>query len=230
MEIENPTGISQGSRGTCSMTTLTMLLAIQQPSEYARIVGELATPGGVAVLKNGEKIVRARDWQSVPNDERTVSGKLAFPALMEHANGPNQRYDQVRDVDVNTSTTGALWARMPDPHEGGQGFVTPTLRALTGKNYETIPALDKYAARRELEQLTKHQEYVPASLRFGENLSSPFHEVLIVGVSDAKVEYLNPWGQREQMGASEFFGRLQGYSAVRGARAPDSRSRDDWVG
>jgi hypothetical protein len=49
-EVFNPSTINQGNSGTCPATVVQIGLAREQPAEYARIIGGLASPSGVAKL------------------------------------------------------------------------------------------------------------------------------------------------------------------------------------
>ena len=62
-ELATPSAISQGNRGTCGPTTGQIKLAQDNPAEYARIVGGLASERGEVTLANGDEFILPKSFK-----------------------------------------------------------------------------------------------------------------------------------------------------------------------
>lgn len=97
--VARPEVITQESRGTCSVTAMSQMLAKAEPAEYARLVAGLSTPEGRVALKNGDVITRVTGTERQADSGRTPPERLLQPALLEYGNG-DLRYDNARDVHL----------------------------------------------------------------------------------------------------------------------------------
>ena len=87
-ETAHPGRVNQGNRGTCTMTSVSYLLAKNHPAEYARLAAGMMSPSGTARLANGETLRRVED-SIAPDDNksRSPSERLLQSALMDFADG-----------------------------------------------------------------------------------------------------------------------------------------------
>lgn len=219
-ELDNPMAINQQYKGTCVATSVAMVAATKNPAEYTRIVSGLASPEGKVRLWTGDVLEREPGWNSntdVGYRERTVSGRLLWPALMEHGNW-------VLNYDNTSDKHDVVGIKLGDGllQYGG----TKVLEAMTGERYETrtiIGDLNRSSAMEEIARLTKQGEFVPAGLNWASSGQHGGHEVVVAGVTDTHVVYVNPWGQLESMTKADFQSRLHGYTAWVGPHADAPR-------
>ena len=211
LEVEDPTRMAQEDKGTCGATSAAIIVANDNPAEYVRLVGGLATPEGEVALANGDVIAREPDWP-LPGDTRTASGQLLFPALMEYATGDALDYDNAKDEqqadlgsDANIGLNGGLF----DSQE------KRLLEGLTGKSYEdhmVVPGFGE-GALDEIQTATDNGEAVVASLRWKTSDDDDLggHYVVITNVTADTVEITNPWGKTESFSREEFGEHLMSY-------------------
>lgn len=103
VELDDPVTISQHARGTCATTSVQILLALQTPAAYVKLVRELASPQGESKLSSGTVIRREPDWDASNDGGRSISGRLLQPALMEIGNG-DLDYLNTDDQDLDPKT------------------------------------------------------------------------------------------------------------------------------
>lgn len=98
-EVHLPEAINQMNRNTCTVTALEIKTALENPAEYARLVGGLATPHGRVTLANGQTLTRVHGTEHADDTPRTQSARLWEAALMNY--GGKQAgvtYDNKADV------------------------------------------------------------------------------------------------------------------------------------
>lgn len=96
--IADPKRINQGLKGTCAAACIESWLVERDPAEYARIVTELITREGQALLKSGAQLICDEDVLA-PNElerGRNAVSRVFQAACMEFAY-PNMHYDNVVD-------------------------------------------------------------------------------------------------------------------------------------
>lgn len=205
-EIHDPSAIAQHGYGTCAATSASIYLARNDPSEYARVVGGLASPEGKVTLKNGDTIQRESgtidEHSSNPGAERTQSTRLLSPALMEYGRR-DVNYDPVQDRHETH-----LGPFEIDRGSGlGPGDYDRVIEGLTGEKFETeeISRDDAPAELDKIQEATQNGDDVAVGIQWDKDSS---HKVLVTRVDDKNVYYINPWGQEEKMTREEMERRL----------------------
>lgn len=213
-EVAMPASINQAHWGTCTVTTIQILTAKEDPAEFVRIVGGLASPEGRVTLRGGQEIQRVAGTESgVPKtiksgaqeltltDDRSISTRLWANAMMEFGNGDGATYDPVRDQHSSTNRSGltssqterVLDAVSGDDHAGAwgsEGALIERIRQSLGRG-EPVPIALAWGASDDASQV--HSS----------------HQILITRMDDTRVYYDNPWGQEEHMAIDQFQARLQ---------------------
>ncbi|HBN07203.1 MAG TPA: hypothetical protein DD435_00670 [Cyanobacteria bacterium UBA8530] len=209
-EIADPSCIAQQAQNTCGGTTAQILLARQDPAEYVRLVGGLASPEGKVKIRNGDTLERKPDWDAADGG-RTVSSQLLQPAFMEQSNGKLFTYDNTKD-----SRSFAGVGNIPGMLSNEMANL---LEDLTGKRYShferiSLDMADPLKFELFKSKLTKaspgHEVPVMVNYASEQNLANP-HWLLVTGVKDGAVSYVNPWGQEERMPMKEFSKHLIAY-------------------
>lgn len=104
-EIQDPDAINQQDKDTCTMTSLQIKVASENPAEYARIVGGLAGPSGDVTLANGDTMSRVPGTEQGDGSPRTQSARLWEAAAMNYAvKGTGSVYSNERDHFVDAKT------------------------------------------------------------------------------------------------------------------------------
>src|SRR5688572_19260256 len=74
--VANPERITQEARGTCTVTSMSQMLARNNPAEYARLIAGLSSPSGEVRLRNGDTIRRAPGTDVMDNSGRNPAERL----------------------------------------------------------------------------------------------------------------------------------------------------------
>lgn len=238
VEIDDPVTISQHGRGTCATTSVQILLAMQMPVDYVKLVRGLASPAGEAKLADGTVIKRESDWNADNDGGRSVSGRLMQPALMEVGNGAldylntddmdrDQRSGEKAPSGLTAEQAAALLASTgldPDGFETRGLLYAPDLPETTASGLdETIAdARDMLMVLQDGKVIDpKTQDRLLAELKAQATPKTPvyatviytlypeqgrvgFHAILVTGVKDGFVSYINPWGQEEKLPEAAF--------------------------
>jgi hypothetical protein len=200
-EIYDPASISQKGKGTCAATSTMISVARDDPAEYARLVRGLASPEGRVTMRNGDSIRREEGTAHDDGSQRTQSERLLAATLMEY---------------------GKKWlgySNDSDTHFGGGSGLSVDdtdriLQGLTGKKWDARTASNDDKARelaKDMEEALEDGGAVLAGLDWGAADSGKTHgrhKVLVTGMTDDTVTYINPWGQEERMPRDEFERRL----------------------
>ncbi|MBO9540236.1 hypothetical protein J7643_06560 [bacterium] len=209
-EIALPSIINQHNKGTCTVSTLQILMALTQPAEYARIVAGLASPQGSVNLANGDAILREPGTETADGTRRTASARLWQASLMEYGNGDKTNYDNAKDVHVET---------------GGQGLgQTGVQRVLSGLIDGKPRLLDigehpagqidafKDSMLATIRQSANGGSPVPVALRWGkpdaQGKIHGVHEILVTRIADDQVYFSNPWGTEDRMALTDLKKRI----------------------
>ncbi|MBM3269226.1 MAG: hypothetical protein FJZ01_16415, partial [Candidatus Sericytochromatia bacterium] len=202
-EIENPVRINQQGKGTCVAATAQILIARKHPTEYARLIADLASPAGETVTVGGPKLKRAPDWADDSDAGRAIPCRLIQPALMDLGQPLPQ---PILDYD-NTNDKAYIG---PIPLGGGLlGWGSAEINtALQGRDYDSHMFF--HWNRNSLwDKLKKAVEQGKGPIPIGmqwEDLGG--HQVQIDKIENGTVHYTNPWGQRETMDEAEFKGYI----------------------
>jgi hypothetical protein len=205
-ELATPSSISQGKRGTCAPTALSIGLAENNPAEYARIVNGLASEQGKVELADGKTtLTRAADTSlSDDGSERSLSQRLLAPVFQEVTNGSENYNDrtnegrgsQPQDVD---QLNDAIYGR-------NMGFMS----VGDGQRGRAMNLLDKQLSQGE-------------NVLVGLDWNEGKHKVLVTGTSEEKgkeyVDFINPWGEENRIERDVFAGRIDNINE--GTRSAD---------
>lgn len=194
-QAQDPGTISQGSRGTCTVTTAEYMLAKKSPAEYARVVSDLASTSGQATLASGAKAKRIAS--SLPPDDsgRSSSSRLFEAAMMEYGNGP-LTYSNETDQHGIAGTSFLPGGLTPLS-------TTRVLSAVLGEDYDTeTTLLGRDRLMKSLKNALAEGQMVPVSLdwRGSTEKKRSGHEILVLKIEQDRVYYRNPWGQTHSPG------------------------------
>lgn len=187
--LADPTSISQGGRNTCAAASAQIMLAQENPADYLKMIGGLASPEGKATLANGDTIQRDPSWNNDPN--RSVVDNLMQPAFMQYATGGG--YDNTTDTRLDGA---------------GQGLYADEEAKLTnaviGGNAGTVFG-NSDQVMNELAKATAKGLPVTAVVQGTDANGKPYvHSVVVESVKDGKVTYIDPHGERKTISQAEF--------------------------
>jgi hypothetical protein len=171
-ELANPSRfVNQGDRGTCTVTSMTYRLALQNPAEYARLVTDLVLTGK-AVLANGAVITPPADARAEDNSGRSPPERLLQSALMAYGSAPQAYSNADRERGL--------------PYEAMVKVAT----ALYGVRYVSS---ENGAYEALVLALNRGEAPVLVALAWdgGE------HAVEVTQIQDGKVYVHNPWGAQD---------------------------------
>jgi hypothetical protein len=196
-EVENPVIITQGDKNTCVATSSVMDLALRNPSEYVRLVTGLASSEGKVKMAGGSTLKREPEWQESLGD-RTQSIHLLSGTLMEFGNGP-LAYDSVSDN--HEAFNKGLYQGL---------FIIGANRILSqlhDRNYDglIVTRWNLDAVMKRMAEATEAGKRVPVGLAWGDG----GHQVVVEGIANGQVQFLNPHGNRERLPEAEFKARLR---------------------
>lgn len=203
-ELDAPTAINQKIKGTCPATTAQMLLAKNDPSEYARLILGLASVNGSVPLANGDLICRENDWFATNDDNRTITSRLIQPAFMDYGNG-FEDYSNTEDLN---------YADGKQPHGGLYFNQSERLyRAVFNKDVQTDTVWSVFGLNnvdslvQKINERLAQNKTVFAGVHYG-NFVNDGHMINITSIQNGRVSYRNPWGREESMSLEEFKKRL----------------------
>lgn len=221
-EVAEPAAINQRLHATCGAAAAQMLLARQDPGEYARLVAGLAGPDGRAKTRGGAVLQRepgteepgkVRKGEGGPwaKDGRSEPSRLFQSAGMELANGFAD-YDPTADRHTDLRGYGLSQGL---PQEG----VSMLVSALLGRPVQTIRATgDKAAAMAQVDAVAATGQGVPVGLAWNQEDEAgrvhAYHELVVIAMDAERVYYMNPWGRQESMARADFQARLEAASLV----------------
>lgn len=185
-DVGRPSTIAQAAHNTCTATSIQSALARSAPGEYARIISGLAGGDGVVTARNGKLKLSSADY--IPFKDRTVTGNLFQPAIMEaEARNNDGHYDNKTDTSRNAA--GEKWQGAMDAD------VSKVQTALLVGKFKTIYASEtpKKKLVAVLRAATAKQ---PVLVGFN-TAGGGGHEVQVIGFDKQKKKYKirNPWGE-----------------------------------
>ncbi len=106
LEVNDSGRLAQGNVGTCTATTVTIILDEQNPAEYVRLASGILVNGYVK-MRNGDKLFREPTAIApTPGNSRTPSERLLQSAFMEYGDSADYQIrtkgNEVEDVQVGT--------------------------------------------------------------------------------------------------------------------------------
>lgn len=195
VQAQNPGTISQGGRGTCTVTTAEYMIAKQSPAEYARVVADLASTGGQVTLASGAKARRAASSLASDDSRRTVASRLFEAAMMEYGNGPLTYSNQTDQHSI---------AGRPLPSGGLlQISTTRVFEAVLNEDYDTeYPLLGRERLMGRVKDAVAKGQAVPVGMdwRGSTEKKRSGHEVLVLKIENDRVYFRNPWGPGQAPG------------------------------
>lgn len=231
-EVQRPDAINQDNHASCTMTSVQIKLALENPAELVRLVTGLASPEGDVKLANGDTLKRNPGTEKPDTSYRTDSARLFQAAMMDFADG---------DLDYDNSMTNQAFlakyrereglkpdakVEPQDLHSDGSGGlgveqVHRALQALSGGQFTSLscefpedPAIKKVTEDELIQRLKDAVDLglaVPVGMQWGGRDAygkvHGGHEVLVTGIKGGRVYYDNPWGQQESMAIDRFKAR-----------------------
>lgn len=159
-ELAVPSAINQKNRGTCTVTTLQIMMAMEEPAELTRIVGGLASPDGKVKLANGDTIAREEGTEKEDGSSRSISARLWQASLMEYGNGGKVTYDNSVKDGLHSDGRSGLSAKEVD-------------RIMDGLMGENVKLLERSSTSQqdifaEIQKAAQAGELVPVGLEWGQ--------------------------------------------------------------
>ena len=243
-DIAFPNTINQHSKGTCSVTTLQIMLAIQKPERYLEILTDLVSPKGesskIPDNQSGDKLKRQDATMTDDGSGRSISSRIVQAAFMDYANNDDV-YDNATDLSSKKETNPVTKKTTDKVYEGinvedlyglfialtekkdyaRYGILSQELKGLASiLKVEPVPS-NAELTETVAKHLSQRQEPVPVSLHWGKSA----HQVLVTAIKDDKVYFMNPWGELQTMPKSEFEKRI--YSAIADKKlSPENNNPD----
>lgn len=225
VQTARPGSISQGNRGTCTVTTMEHLQATREPSEYVRVMKGLTSATGSVRLRNGDTLNRDTGVVAPDDSGRSAASRVYQASMMEYANGPDQDYrnEAGGHFDRRTGTPllddrGKLRDGLPMQNLGQVSTAVMEGRfqyrdgSMRGANPNTIT--------REIQGALADQKSVQVGMRWNRdpNDRDGYHALSVYRMDDQYVYLRNPWGAGETGHTDPNTG------VVRQALPPDSRT------
>ncbi|MCA9792920.1 MAG: hypothetical protein KC910_14030 [Candidatus Eremiobacteraeota bacterium] len=187
-DLAVPSDINQRNVGSCAATAAQMKLAIEKPTEYVRILTDLAK-GENTKLLNGDTLRPNTTWRGDKDDRRSLSCKIMQNAFMEYAGGS---YNSKTDKDEGLS----------------RGEQEDLLEGLFGDSDYNNETTGLFTDKDDL------YSYVEDDLARGRAVvvSFPHHAVTVVGIDKRSTPHkviIDSWGAQYSMSVEEFKKYLQ---------------------
>lgn len=190
VQAQDPGTISQGGRGTCTVTTAEYMIARKSPAEYARVVTDLSSPKGLVTLASGAKAERVASSLAADDSGRTAASRLFEAAMMEYGNG---LLSYSNDSDQH-GVAGASFL----PGGLTPGGTTRVLEAVLDEDYDSQSTLlGRERLLSSLKDALAEGQMVPVGMnwRGSTEKKRSGHEVLVLKIENDRVYYRNPWGK-----------------------------------
>lgn len=209
IEVQQSGSVAQRGMNTCGASSAAAHLCYSDPAEYARLVAGLASPAGTVKTANGVELKRDEKWdldcdtQSKTGIQRTLSGRLLQPAIMDL--GAINEYDNETDLD-------RIWvARMGTKPAG----VERQMEALTGKNWDWTSTTTGIGRNQVADRLKgaslDHPVIVAMNYNDEGEVSPSFHWIRVVGYDEASKQIIirnTQRGTEERIDYGEFRERM----------------------
>ena len=168
-DIAFPEKINQHGKGTCSATSVQILLATDNPAQYINLVSELASPEG----KAKSTLIGAERMPNSLTDDcsgRSITGRLLQPAFMEYGRTHsmtliNAVYDNKNDVFFNMDNTINIPSSNPHILKHLESAVGPSVFAelTTPSGIKSTPVIG--TAFKTLSELKTHTQIIVDTIR-----------------------------------------------------------------
>lgn len=180
-EITRPDQINQGSKGTCTTTSLSYELAKREPAEYVRLVSGLASNAGQVQMANGH-ILKAPEgvYANDTATTRSPSERILQASLMDYGNGFFRDYDNANDQhQIGFLQTG--------------GGLRPS-ETLSVRN-ALFDVDDKVSYGRDLKGALQKAPAGVGTVGIKVRTEDTGHAVSFEKFENGRVYYRNPWGE-----------------------------------
>jgi hypothetical protein len=181
-ELAMPSAINQWNRGTCTVTTLQIFMALKRPAELVRIIGGLASPAGTANLASGQTVRRFPGTETSDGTQRTISTRLWNPAMMQLVLG--------RGVNNSQNDPGLTASEVAKAYQAVTGKTTRTY-TVSRDGFDTVIEHIREATARGLP--------VP----IGRSWGNGGHELLVTRVVGDRLYMDNPQGTEDSITIDE---------------------------
>ncbi len=190
LDVVNPNRIDQGTAPTCTVTSMQFELAVESPSEYARLMAGLTGPEGTAKMKGGGDLaLGAEDADPKAIDGRSISQALFQSAAMEYANGKDTYFDPIAGTSTNR-VNGDTYGGLKPAQQ------TQILRGLFGTTYRTDTFYTEADGAKALAELKGFDSAAnvnrPIILDIDQGPIN--HAVTLESVANGKVTFRDPYG------------------------------------
>lgn len=208
-EALSPAELNQGTKGTCSVTSVLWHFYSVDPSEALRLVRGLCSPEGQVRTRSGDLLSRAPD--SLMNiyaaDGRTLPERILQSALMDFGDGSDAIYSNERDQHIGEGLV----------HEKGLTLeeLGKVCSAIYGSVFKVKTFTDPDQARAFLQ--TGCPEGSIISLKWPRNIplqppasasqteEAGHHAVSFLGLrKNGDMVIRNPWGKSSSPSGTEF--------------------------
>ncbi|GMU54127.1 MAG: hypothetical protein AMXMBFR33_32730 [Candidatus Xenobia bacterium] len=188
-DLAIPSDINQKDKGTCTMTSVQMKWAIEDPDSYVRCLTELHTKGSTR-MPDGSTLERNDSHKKGTDDQRSLTVKYLSDSLMGSCtsllSGHWGGYDST-DKDADGRTSGEVLQALNRVFPN-QGYTNDT---TVGSNRSTLI------------------QYMEDDLARGRTVTAsvPGHKILVVGLDKSGADpqvILNTWGEQKKMSLSDF--------------------------
>lgn len=204
-QTARPGSISQGSRGTCTVTTMEHLQATREPSEYVRIMTGLTGASGNVRLRSGDILTRDSGLVAPDNSGRTAASRVYQASMMEYANGPDQDYRNDQDGHFNAkdgtpllNDRGKLRGGLPmqSLEKVSDDVMMGDFRYREG----SVRGADSKTIATEMTQALSDKKAIQVGMRWGRDPDDrdAYHALSVYKMDDKYVYLRNPWGAGEQ--------------------------------
>lgn len=231
-EVALPSAIAQGPNGTCTATSVQIKLARENPAEYARLVGGLASPEGKVTLANGDEVQRDPGSEKASpraqkyrmpsgeivtrptQDSRTDASRLFQSAFMQYGVGAGNDYDPVKDTMQDPrfqgpTLTGKALAGISNASV--ETLLAPTFAGMVDDDAKSLETADAVVKR--IADETQRGNSVTVGLAWGEadkdGKIHGNHVIDVTRVENGRAYYDNPWGKEESMSLEELTKRVK---------------------
>ncbi|MFP4498173.1 MAG: hypothetical protein ACLFQV_08175 [Vulcanimicrobiota bacterium] len=198
--VANPDLISQGNKGTCTMTTLEYINAVNHPAEFVRIISGLTSPDKQVQLRNGETLIANRGSLKPDNSSRLDVNRIYQASMMEYGNGELD-YDNAGDINVRRTMlpSGAIKEETLHkglyPPESNRSFdaVLPYK-----SSFAEFSPIDREKVDGQFQKLTDKGAIVPIALAWrGPKENIYEHKVAVEGMDDQYAYIRDPFGSND---------------------------------
>jgi len=203
-QTAQPGSIHQGSRGTCTVTTMEHLQATREPSEYVRIMKGLTGSSGTVRMRNGDALTRDSGLVAPDDSGRSAASRVYQASMMEFANGPDQDYRNDKGGHFNQKDGTPL---LDDRGKLIGGLPMKNLERVSDALMEgdfryregSMQGADPKTITSDIQGALSDKKAVQVGMRWSRNPNDRdgYHALSVYKMDDKYVYLRNPWGVGE---------------------------------